>query len=241
MKLQRFIDTFDLSKNTLEITESELVNQLKNVFRFSAGDRFILCDGNGTEAEVVIQTIDQKSSTVKIEKAYQNTNEPQTKVHLFCSILKRENFELVVQKATEVGVTEITPILCERTVKTNLNLERLKKIAHEAAEQSSRGIVPIIHEVQTFRTLLTKTPAYPFTGLRTLFDSSGFSFHTCSPDHMITSVFIGPEGGWSPSELELAKSNKVQIASLGSLTLRGETAAIIASYLCTHPGLSSQR
>ncbi len=235
MKLQRFIGLFDLTRHSLEITDSELLSQLTRVFRFKVDDRFVLCDGNGTEAEVVIQTIDQNSCVVKIEKTYQNKNEPQTKVHLFCSILKRENFELVVQKATEVGVTEITPLICERTVKTSLNLERLKKIAHEAAEQSGRGVVPTINEPESFKSLLTFTPSHFHTFLPILFDSSGSSFQTLKLSNFKTChVFVGPEGGWSPEELELVKSQNFKIASLGPLTLRGETAAIVASYLCTH-------
>jgi len=231
MKLHRFIGLFDLSSNSITITNRELVNRLKNVLRFNVGDRFMVCDGNCAEAEVTITMIDQKSCLVKIEKAYQNNNEPKNDVRLFCSILKRANFELVVQKATEVGVAEITPIIGERTVKTNLNIKRLQTIAHEAAEQSGRGVVPVIHEPQLLKMAIANSPMNQ--SLNIMFDPRGdpMDLSISASDRRI-SAYVGPEGGWSPEELRLARSHNFQIASLGSLILRGETAAIIASYLC---------
>ncbi|HEY4715062.1 MAG TPA: RsmE family RNA methyltransferase [Candidatus Paceibacterota bacterium] len=245
MRLHRFIGDFDLRQNMIEINDRELIKQITKVLRLKQGEQFILSDGRLNEAVAEITKIDKNQIKAKIIKKYKNENEPEKKVILYCAILKRENFELVVQKATEAGISEIAPIITERTVKTGLNLERLQKIIKEAAEQSGRGIIPVLHEPVRF--------AEAVKGGGILFDKSGALFfekfcagrrdeQSNSPageyayfsENKAPRLFIGPEGGWSDNELNLAKEHKFEIASLGKLTLRAETAATIASYLMTY-------
>ena len=125
-----------------------------------------------------------------------------------------------------MGISTIVPITTERTVKTGLNVKRLETIIREAAEQSGRGIVPTLAPHLTLKDALAT--CNPKEAL--FFDLSG-SLPTKSEFHHAGSLFIGPEGGFTPSEVDLARKNGCTIASLGPLTLRGETAAIVGSYL----------
>ena len=159
---------------------------------------------------------------------------------------------MVVQKTTECGISKIVPIISARTIKTGLNLERLKKIAKEASEQSGRSIVPEILEPISFEKsfeLVKKNE------INILFDSSGeFLFEkTCEHDGANTrnfsaekypcfsnrnspqtNIWIGPEGGWTPEEINKTRDLNFKIKSLGKNTLRAETAAIVSTYLISN-------
>ena len=151
------------------------------------------------------------------------------KAELFCALLKRENFELIAQKATEIGIETITPILTNRTVKTGFNRERLEKIIREASEQSGRTTLPKLNEPTTLaEAMISVTP-----GRSVFFDLSGKELTQEEYTSEITSCFIGPEGGFTEEETETARKAGLIIGSLGKLTLRGETAAIVASFLIT--------
>ena len=260
MKIHRFIDDFDLSKKELEIG-GDIAHQIIKVLKLETGEKIELCDGKETLALGEIKEIGKKNVIVKISTPLHQDSAGQKnkKVTLFCSILKKENFELVVQKATEVGVCKIVPIISARTIKTGLNLERLNKIAKEASEQSGRISVPEILEPISFENALK---AINKNDANILFDGSGehsFEIHAYSPTGELlcsprqsaqcisnecspnledkfsrTNIFIGPEGGWTEEEIKKARSADFKIINLGNLTLRGETAAIISSYLAVN-------
>ncbi len=226
MRLHRFIGQFDLDNGELLVTDNELLNQWRNVLRLKTGDKLILCDGAGREAEAVISDMSKDGIRLMIESVDTPEREPHKKASLFCAVLKRENFELVVQKATELGISRIVPLLTERTIKTGFNRDRLEKIIKEASEQSGRSTLPELSEPLSFeKALETVIPQETI-----VFDLSGENTRTYNLETK-TSFFIGPEGGFSDKEVALARDKGVAIASLGSLTLRGETAAIVASYL----------
>ena len=231
MKIHRFISNFDLSKAQLEINDKEIVNQMKNVLRLKVGELVELCDGKGISTMVDIVEIRKNNIKVKIttplhqDSAGQNSTK---KVNLFCAILKKENFELVVQKTTECGVSKIVPIITSRTIKNGLNLERLKKIAKEASEQCGRITIPEILEPIKFIEITEGSPLY---GINIIFDANGKPLGGLAAKGEFINIFIGPEGGWTKEEIEKTKKLNFKTASLGPLTLRGETAAIIATYL----------
>src|SRR3989344_1684412 len=154
MRLNRFFLNIDLDSPKIRITDLEVLNQVRNVLRLKSGDQFVICDGKLNEALVSVDTFNKDSIEAEVLSVNRNQNEPERHVVLYCSVLKKENFELVAQKATEVGVKEIVPIITERTVKLNLNIERLEKIIKEAAEQSGRGIVPVLHKPIEFEKAL---------------------------------------------------------------------------------------
>lgn len=234
MRLNRFFGDFDLAQKILRISDGDFLHQVKNVLRLGAGEEIILADGQGKEAIAKISRYGKDFAEIEILEVKQNQNEPEKRVILYCSILKRENFELAVQKAVEAGVSEITPIISGRTVKTGLKYDRLEKIIKEAAEQSGRGIVPVLREATKFNDALAGAKE---NTANILFDLSGAKFvrSDCTnlgqQEKIRVGIFIGPEGGWSEEEIGAAKEAGFKILSLGKLTLRGETAAIVASYL----------
>jgi len=213
----------------ITVDDNVFFNQAKNVLRFEAGDKLILCDSEKNEAMTQIISYSKNSVNLEILEIRKNENEPKNYVILYCPILKKENFELVVQKAVEVGVKEITPIITKRTVKLGLNYERLNKIIKEAAEQSGRGILPKINEVLSFEKAMEKAKSE--NDLNLFFNIGETPLgHPMSKWGKI-GIFVGPEGGWDDEEAQIAKDADLTFASLGKLTLRAETAAIVASYM----------
>ena len=237
MRLHRFIGKFDLTNKNLLITDKEIINQISRVLRFQPGDEIILGDGSLNEAVFLIERIGKGGIEGQIIGRHKNKNELPIYGILYCSVLKKENFEFVVQKATELGIKEVVPVISNRTVKLNFNRERLEKIIREAAEQSGRGMLPKISEPVKFEKAVEI--AAKENDLNLFFDLKGESlrnnFHI-SPSLVHIGLFVGPEGGWDESEYELAKKSKFKPISLGTLTLRAETAAIaaIATALNTH-------
>jgi 16S rRNA (uracil1498-N3)-methyltransferase len=225
MKIHRFIGDFKLQQNELEVG-GEIAHQIIKVLKLEIGEKIELCDGKGVNALCKIKSLGKNSLMVEIEKIGIDEEENK-KVSLFCAVLKKENFELVVQKATECGVDKIIPIITARTVKTGLNIERLQKIAKEASEQSGRSTVPEISEPVSFEESLKQAK-----GVNIFFDISGEVLK--EKNNSIINIWIGPEGGWIPEEIHKAKSAGFKIASLGKNILRGETAAIIATYLISN-------
>ncbi len=230
MKLHRFIGDFIFDDSTLSIIDPEIVNQLKNVLRLKIGEELILCDGKGYEISASIQSIDRKEIIVELGKMIKNKNEIKHQVNLFCAILKKENFELVAQKATEIGITRIVPVISKRTIKIKVDPVRIKKIIKEASEQSGRGVLPELHEQMNFAEAIEYAKTL---GESIIFDGSGYPISDTRSTPHVSCIFIGPEGGWTENELTLAKENNFHIKNLGPLTLRAETAAIVACFLST--------
>lgn len=225
MRLHRFIDNYDFSKKSVEIVDEILVNQIKNVLRMTHGGRFLLSDGKGIEAEVVITEIMPKSIMVDILNT-SSENKKQKEVTLFLAILKKENFELAVQKAVECGVSKIVPFINERTIKTGLNMERLTKIIREASEQCGRNTLPRIFDPIDFKEALEAGKDAEEKIIFHLVEKE----YTPHKNANTASIFVGAEGGFTDSEITIAKSLGYIPTSLGPLVLRAETAATIGTY-----------
>jgi len=230
MRINRFFGKFDLSQDQLQINDEAIYHQIKSVLRLKPGEQIILFDGNKNETQAEILDIDVENKIIEVIliKTTKNNRESKKEVVLYCSILKRENFEIVVEKATEIGIKKIVPIISERTIKTGFKKERLEKIIKEAVEQSGRGEVPILEEAIDFKKAVELAKE---NDVNLFFDFSG---KKNKPGNMISEkigLWIGPEGGWTEKEQEIAKQNKFNILKLSELTFRAETAAIIASYL----------
>ncbi len=231
MKLHRFIGQFDLSTKHLIVEDVELASQLAKVLRLKSGDEVVLCDGKGNEAKAVIRSLRAMSVSFNLGEMESAESEPKRDVALHCSILKRENFELVAQKATEIGARKIVPILSDRTVKQDLKADRLVRIIKEAAEQSGRVRLPVLEAPRSLHDALEDGKGYDE---RFFFHLGGEPMEEQKMSGSSAAIYIGPEGGWDESEVALAKESGCSIVSLGSLTLRAETAAIIATYLAVH-------
>ncbi|MEN2986659.1 MAG: RsmE family RNA methyltransferase [Thermodesulfovibrionaceae bacterium] len=204
----------------------EDLNYLFNVMRYNVGQRICLTDGKGKN--YIGEIIDKK--TMIILKEESNSVEDNFDLVLCQALLKSNKMELVIQKATELGVKRIIPFVSERCIikKTN-KIERWRRIAKEATEQSLRSILPEIENITTFRELLNSI----HNGIFFWEKASQSLFETVQKIDILKPVYliIGPEGGFTEKEAEEAKLKGLQIASLGKRVLRAETASIVATAL----------
>jgi len=247
MRLHRFYINEKVGERVeVTLTDSELIHQMANVFRFGAGDKVILFDGTGFEYEAEIITVTKKEVSFKILKAAQKDLEQNNfkKVSLYLSLIKKSNFELAAEKCTEVGVAEIHPIISDRSEKKVLNLERLNKIVKEASEQSGRVTLPKVYDIKSLEEAVTHAVAegkvcvtFHTDTVATFQTTQTNSLHLTRTNRSESclnnlegevAVFVGPEGGWTDSEMELFKKNNFKILSLGLNILRAETAAVVA-------------
>lgn len=210
------------SRQTLSITNPDVLHQWKKVFRLQAQDNVILFDGSGKEYECTIEMLSKEKAEVVVGNA-KEVPAPPREVWLCVALIKKDNFEWVAQKATELGVSHIVPVLAERSEKKDINLDRLEKIVIEASEQSGRGTLPYVHgalSLDDALTLCAETRVF-------VFDPSGTSLQdTEKHGSGSVSLFIGPEGGWSKEELALFSTRSAEVRTLGSYILRAETAAV---------------
>src|SRR5882724_5088248 len=152
MKLQRFfLDTTILEANRLNApirTPSlELLNQLKRVFRLVPGDRVILFANYSYQYLAEIKAYEDDAVVFNILEKQENATSSMRETWLFASIVKKDTFEWIVEKATELGISHIVPIITDRTEKQGLNMIRLTKVSIESSEQSGRTRVPRIHDI----------------------------------------------------------------------------------------------
>lgn len=230
MRLHRFIvDGVDLSTAQVVLADFETTNQIRNVLRLGAGDRFVVCDGKGSEATAQVVSA-EKTVVADLLDRRAVASESAARVTLYCAVLKRENFELVVQKATECGVAAVVPIVSARTVKLGLRIDRLRKIAREAAEQSGRGVVPEVAEPMPLGEAIVHATD---NGANVVLEIGAPPFSSTSSPSSATGLFVGPEGGWDDAEVEQLRAAGYHVAGLGPRVLRAETAAIVATFIMT--------
>jgi 16S rRNA (uracil1498-N3)-methyltransferase len=232
MRIHRFYsDQTPLEEHsTLFISDPLLIRQISGVLRLTTGEKIIVFNGDGYDYTVDLVEVKKSGITGIITHKEKNNREPLNTVTLFLAILKKENFELVVQKATECGVTRIVPLLTTRTVKQSLHRERLQIIAKEAAEQSGRACIPEIDQPLSFESALTQFPLFDEIFF---FDTNSTTSPLLNNDSNNKALFVGPEGGFTKEECAQALAQGAKLASLGKRTLRAETAAIVATYLFT--------
>ena len=213
---------------------------LRDVLRLCEGDEVTVFDGVGREFACTIKKISKIDSVLSIVKEVSPTAPESTlELTLAAAILPGEKFDLVVQKAVELGVSILRPLYtkrCEaRAEPGGRRLERWKKIALEAAKQSGRAKLMEVAEpcqvlayLAQFGSLTSKDASLIFFSER---DGSGFS--EIKATNKITAV-IGPKGGWDDSELESARDKGFSIVTFGGRILRAETAAIAMSAILQH-------
>ncbi|MDQ5930746.1 MAG: rRNA (uracil1498-N3)-methyltransferase, partial [Bacteroidota bacterium] len=209
------------------LTEADVIHQITSVLKMKTGEQCIIVGENNEDILCIIKDIRKDEIKCAIEEVIENTNDSVKDVTLYMAILKKENFELVVQKASEIGITKIVPMITTRTVKTGLNFDRINKIAREASELSGRSTVTEITEITTFPDALQNDT----NSNKILFDITGKQVESQKLKVESLSIYIGPEGGFTDQEIDEAKEHNLNIYNLGKLTLRGETAGIIACYL----------
>ena len=245
MRLHRFyVREMINAQVELSIHSAELTNQIRKVFRLKNGDFVILFDGSGFDYECKISGSAKESIDFSVVSSQHSRYMPSRDIYLCAAITKKDTFEWIVEKATELGVTHIVPVLAERSEKKSLNEERLRKIAIEASEQSGRGGVPQIlpitklDEVTGLTAALENTKSIVFhTEGEMLNKKDVVASDGISGEAQPLYVFIGPEGGWSQAEMDMFHRLDMPVACLGNQVLRAETAVIVALSAVTFPNI----
>ncbi len=221
--MHRFIVSEPLTSETITVFDRALSHQLERVLRLAVGESVVLTDGKGHETQAsILEYTPQSVVFIALGSAQSKRQTRHTTLYL--ASIKNNNFEDAVEKSVEAGIDCVVPIITERTIKKNINSLRLTKIIKEATEQSGRAFVPELKKPMNLKEALANA-----TGAKFFCDSSGKSLLAVGKEKEI-SIFIGPEGGFTPAEVALAKKSGCSIIKLGSTTLRAETAATVASY-----------
>jgi 16S rRNA (uracil1498-N3)-methyltransferase len=228
MRLHRFFTKHIIDKEKINSFSSHtLVHQLRRVFRLHEGDLIIFFDGSGNDYVSEIVSMTDVKLEFKVTETIAVKQKTPRKLALAVSLIKKDNFEWVIQKGTELGVAEFIPLLSERSEKKGFNMERAEKIMTEAAEQSGRSELPKISNPLELDIFL-ETEKRGMIAFHT--DGANFSDEDISATSEVVAL-VGPEGGWSEKEIKMFKNKKAAIVQLNTPVLRAETAAIVASTL----------
>jgi 16S rRNA (uracil1498-N3)-methyltransferase len=212
-----------MTQFTLNETSSKHCVQ---VLRMDVGENIDITNGTGGLFHASILVAHKKNTLVTITKASQIEG-PKQKLHLAISVLKNAvRLEWLFEKATEIGVTSITPLVCERTIHERFKTERMQQIIQSAMIQSQQTWLPVLNEPTPFEQFISKHTAaqkliahcepLPKTSIQSIEPS----------DDLL--LLIGPEGDFTPSEIEAAIARDFSPIDLGPTRLRTETAGIFA-------------
>lgn len=200
--------------------------------RMTVGEALTLCDGAGTDYTCTITAVEKDTVTAAVDAAAPSSSEPTLAVTLYMGMPKGDKLELIVQKAVELGVTAIIPVITARSIvrvdgkDAEKKRVRLQRIAAEAAGQSGRGIIPTVETPISWKTALARL-AKENTLL--CYEGGGAPIGTLiSPADTTVSLVVGPEGGFDPAEVEAVTAVGGKIATLGPRILRCETAPLAA-------------
>ncbi len=225
MKIHRFLFSFGANANSLEIREGDTFNQIKNVLKLKPREKVLFLDGRGLEAQAKLVSYEKGKILFDIIEIKKAKIAP-VEIILYCAVLKKDNFEIMAQKAAELGVSKIVPIITKRTVKLDLNIGRIRKIMEEAIELSGRNYVPEIFSPIKFEDALRDAKK---NSINIFCDKSGKPIDISAlKTAQSMGVFIGPEGGWDEREIVSAQKSGCRTARLSDFILRAETAAIAA-------------
>lgn len=228
--------------NEEQIGEDEIViigsdvNHMKNALRLEIGDWVVACDGAGKDYVSRIRILEEDQVILHVEKRQETGTELPVKITLFQGLPKKDKMEWIIQKAVELGVYEIVPVMMKRCVvrldeekKIRKKQERWQAIAEAAAKQCDRGIIPVVHAPVTMEQAfdMAKTIEYnmiPYELQEGIEASREIVAEACR--YGSVGIFIGPEGGFEADEVEQAMARKVHPITLGKRILRTETAGM---------------
>ena len=232
--MYNFFIKLENMRDNLVFIEGADYNHIKNVLRFKVGEQFLVSiDGKSNLCQLKEFSSNQVIAEI-IEENYQDTSLP-IEIHLFQALPKSDKFELIIQKAVELGVEKIIPVQTERCIvklddkKKDGKSARWNAIAESAAKQSKRTSIPKVENAVTFQNALQLSKELDLL-IIAYENKEGISAtkeaFSLIKKGMKVGVIIGPEGGFSQSEINLAESFSAKIISLGKRILRTETASI---------------
>jgi 16S rRNA (uracil1498-N3)-methyltransferase len=244
-----YIPTPSTKENQISIT-GEKARYLTTVLRCKKGEELIVFDGEGNCLRTNILRADRKEVIAGVLEQFTCDIESPLNIILVQGLLKGQKMDMIIQKATELGVKEIIPVITERSQpRETRKIARCRKIAEEASRQSGRSMIPVVYEPKEFNQFLAQLDQLRRNGEMEkgrhremngfiFWEEGGISLKeavpkmsllqirrvTDSPIHLV----IGPEGGFTKEEIAIAKEKGFIITTLGRRILRAETAAISA-------------
>lgn len=212
------------------------VNHIKNVLRMHVGDEICICDKEKSQNYNCIIEEMENNITCKICAELQNEAETNTYIHIFQGLPKADKFEFIIEKCTEIGVKEITPVIMKRTVvkleeKDKIKkLARWQKIAEVASKQSKRDIILKVNKIDNFKNIFNYMQNYDIVLLANE-NEKNITLKQILKKHKQNikriAIIIGPEGGVDEEEINICNNSGAQSVTLGRRILRTETAPIV--------------
>jgi len=216
------------AETVIELTDG-IAKYIRDVLRLTVGHSIVLFNGDGNDYSGELLEVQKKSVRVALQQKQANNKESALQLHLLQPLCAGDKFDLCLQKATELGVTQITPFISSR-VNVSLPAKRLeKKVRHwqgvieSACEQSGRASLPQLNQVMSFQPALLSCAD---DDLKLIASPTATSTHSESRQVAGISCLIGPEGGFNPEEVALAKEHGFDAIKMGPRILRLETAVI---------------
>jgi 16S rRNA (uracil1498-N3)-methyltransferase len=226
--MQVFFDP-DLSAQTVRMNR-EASHHAVRVLRLREGHHVRITNGRGTMAESVVLDPDPEGCTIQIRTLHHNYQKRPYHVHVAMAPPKsQDRYEWFLEKATEIGVDEITPILCDHSERKRTRQDRSERILQAAMLQAGHAFLPVVHALQPFREFIQDRASGP------LFIAHCQSRATLPLCRSIRAgmngiVLIGPEGDFSEDEIDFARKHGAQEVRLGNARFRTETAGLIACH-----------
>ena len=236
-----FVPTSSIEGELVRLSP-EQAHQVCHVLRLKPGDAIAVLDDSGIEYDVTLTTVCLPETAGRVMGKREAPGEPKTELVLFQSLLAREKFEWVLQKCTEVGVARFVPVLTERSIVRakmveERKLDRWRRILTEAAEQSQRGRIPKLDQVLAFGEALSSLAMFDRSLIAAPSDKASTlsqALRGLSDRSGAIALMVGPEGGFTPEEVEAACKHGATPINLGPRILRTETCAVVACALVLH-------
>lgn len=214
--------------------------QMARVLRLKAGTECVLLDNLGSEYLARLDVVDAGECSAEILEKRQ-AEEPEVRLLMMLCLTQREKFEWMLQKCTEIGAVGFLPVISQRTLVQHADdvrkkVERWQDILREAAEQSGRGKIPLLHQALKFDDAVQKVePDYPLRLIPWEGEKAvGLKGVLKNEVHKQVAMLIGPEGGFGEEEVQSAVRRGFQPVTLGRRILRMETAAVVSAALVLH-------
>lgn len=229
-----YIEPSQKQGDTIEIT-GEDVNHIKNVLRMKNGEKLILCDGAGTDYVCELAGSRERNLVAAISEEKKSDTELPVRLVLFQGLPKKDKMELIIQKAVELGASEIVPVVTKRTIvkteggKEEKKLTRWQAIAESAAKQSGRGVIPKVCPIHTWKEALASMGNLDYNVI--LYENAEGMKPTAeclkaAGEKESIGIFVGPEGGFTEEEVTQTTEHGAECLSLGKRILRTETAGL---------------
>ena len=229
--MQLFYSSNLNQSTTLYQFDKEESRHISKVLRKQIGDILHLTDGVGNFYKAIVSSNDPKRTVVTIEEVIEKEPLPYY-LHMAVAPTKlNDRFEWFLEKATEIGIHKITPIICDHSERKVIKPERYEKIIHSAAKQSLKAHFPILEPIKTFKEFITENHSETLKHIAHCEDDilrETLSSQLKAKQSQL--IMIGPEGDFSISEINFALENGFKGVSLGTSRLRTETAAIVACH-----------